>query len=51
MILSQDVQDEDDDNELTRGKVQKAFSRRRGFTRKRKKERRKAMENADAEYD
>ena len=51
MTLKQDVEDLDDDGLEGRssgGKVQKAFSRKRGFTKKRKKQRKKAME---AEYD
>lgn len=51
MTLKQDVEDLDDDGlegSSSGGKVQKAFSRKRGFTKKRKKQRKKAME---AEYD
>ncbi|KAL3797075.1 hypothetical protein ACHAW5_007576 [Stephanodiscus triporus] len=57
MTLKQDVEDDSDDLELESdgidsknedGKVQKAFSRRRGFTKKRKNQRRKALES---EYD
>jgi superfamily II DNA/RNA helicase len=67
MVLKQDVEDdesvdsvrlENEDGqeiqgvETTSGKVQKAFSRRRGFTKKRKNERRKALvEGAAADYD
>ena len=59
MTLKQDVEDESDDSELESdgidsknedGKVQKAFSRKRGFTKKRKNQRRKALEGA-LEYD
>ena len=46
MQLSQDVEDEEDDGLESKGKVQKAFSRRRGFTKKLKKKRRNAMESA-----
>jgi len=47
MQLSQDVEDEEDNDGLeSKGKVQKAFSRRRGFTKKLKKKRRNAMESA-----
>ena len=66
MVLKQDVEDDLEDSvrlenedgqeiqgaENTSGKVQKAFSRRRGFTKKRKNERRKALvEGATADYD
>ena len=49
MTLKQDVEVEDlDDDGLdgssSGGKVQKAFSRKRGFTKKRKKQRKKAIE-------
>eukprot|EP00584_Thalassiosira_punctigera_P024734 CAMPEP_0172553630 /NCGR_PEP_ID=MMETSP1067-20121228/51314_1 /TAXON_ID=265564 ORGANISM="Thalassiosira punctigera, Strain Tpunct2005C2" /NCGR_SAMPLE_ID=MMETSP1067 /ASSEMBLY_ACC=CAM_ASM_000444 /LENGTH=696 /DNA_ID=CAMNT_0013341845 /DNA_START=214 /DNA_END=2304 /DNA_ORIENTATION=+ len=53
MTLSQDVEDELGDSELVNGegsgekqagKVKKAFSRKRGFTKKRKKQRKRAME-------
>ena len=49
MILSQDVEDDEGDEGHggERGKVQKAFSRKRGFTKKRKKQQKRAME---AEY-
>lgn len=58
MTLKQDVEDEAEDYglesmdgqvqkaEIEDGKVQKAFSRRRGFTKKRKNLRRKALEGA-----
>lgn len=51
MTLSQDVEDVEDDavdGEKTSdaGKVKKAFSRRRGFTKKRKKERREQRDAA-----
>jgi len=59
MTLVQDVEDDNDSGlEIDEGKeemgtVRKAFSRKRGFTKKRKKQRRKAMEaNADTfDYD
>ena len=65
MVLKQDVEDDSEESGLgnedgqeiqgaenTSGKVQKAFSRRRGFTKKRKNERRKALvEGATADYD
>mmetsp|Transcript_6951 Transcript_6951/g.11147 ORF Transcript_6951/g.11147 Transcript_6951/m.11147 type:complete len:664 (-) Transcript_6951:98-2089(-) len=60
MILSQDVEDESDDSEEgdeesgnKDGKVRKAFSRKRGFTKKRKKQRKRAMEETEGfvEYD
>lgn len=48
MTLKQDVEDEDetglDGDGREAGKVQKAFSRKRGFTKKLKKQRRNAME-------
>eukprot|EP00571_Detonula_confervacea_P015601 CAMPEP_0172308216 /NCGR_PEP_ID=MMETSP1058-20130122/8884_1 /TAXON_ID=83371 /ORGANISM="Detonula confervacea, Strain CCMP 353" /LENGTH=658 /DNA_ID=CAMNT_0013020583 /DNA_START=83 /DNA_END=2059 /DNA_ORIENTATION=+ len=48
MKLSQDVEDEDDtgldSDGRDAGKVQKAFSRKRGFTKKRKKQRKNALE-------
>jgi superfamily II DNA/RNA helicase len=55
MTLSQDVEegldDDDEDGEPSdKGKVKKAFSRKRGFTKKRKKERREARE-AEIGYD
>jgi superfamily II DNA/RNA helicase len=59
MTLKQDVEDDSDDRELESdgidsknedGKVQKAFSRRRGFTKKRKNQRRKAFAG-ESEYD
>lgn len=56
LTLIQDVEDELDDSgvesgskidsTIEGGKVQKAFSRKRGFTKKRKNERRKALEGA-----
>ncbi len=56
MTLTQDVEDDLDNSgtvdgatKREGGKVQKAFSRRRGFTKKRKKQRRNAMEAM--EYD
>ena len=47
MELKQDVEEEleDDDNNEEAGKVKKAFSRKRGFTKKRKKERREMKES------
>ncbi|KAL7459953.1 hypothetical protein ACHAWC_011837 [Mediolabrus comicus] len=47
MELKQDVEEEleDDDNKEEAGKVKKAFSRKRGFTKKRKKERREMKES------
>ena len=60
MTLIQDVEEDDDaeleidkDQKDDMGKVRKAFSRKRGFTQKRKKQRRRALEaNADTyEYD
>ena len=67
MVLKQDVEDDESEDfvrlenedgqeiqgvETTSGKVQKAFSRRRGFTKKRKNERRKALvEGAATDYD
>mmetsp|Transcript_23119 Transcript_23119/g.34520 ORF Transcript_23119/g.34520 Transcript_23119/m.34520 type:complete len:680 (-) Transcript_23119:102-2141(-) len=49
MELSQDVEEEleDEDNEAA-GKVKKAFSRKRGFTKKLKKERREMRESDDS---
>ena len=48
MELSQDVEEELEDEENNNeeaGKVKRAFSRKRGFTKKRKKERREINEN------
>ena len=53
MALSQDVEDvydEDDEKPRDKGKVKKAFSRKRGFTKKRKKEKREAR-NMSSDYD
>ena len=57
MTLSQDVEGMDDDDEdldgeerSDKGKVKKAFSRKRGFTKKRKKARREARD-AELGYD
>jgi len=51
MTLKQDVEDEESDAFGDGGgKVKKAFSRKRGFTKKRKKQRKKVMEGA-LEYD
>ena len=48
MELSQDVEDElEDEEKETTGKVKKAFSRKRGFTKKLKKERRGIRESED----
>lgn len=49
MELSQDVEEEleDEDNDSA-GKVKKAFSRKRGFTKKLKKERRETRESEDS---
>lgn len=55
MTLVQDVDDDfDNDGETKKdvGKVEKAFSRKRGFTKKRKKQQKRARETAGgAEYD
>ncbi|CAJ1946656.1 unnamed protein product [Cylindrotheca closterium] len=54
MVLEGDVMDTPDDEEdeegegKTRGKVKKAFSRKRGFTKKKKKERREARSEHEA---
>lgn len=54
MTLKQDVEDEDEMGaNVGKGKVEKAFSRKRGFTKKRKKQRKRALESAEGamEYD
>jgi hypothetical protein len=48
MQLSQDVEEELEDDDSEAGKVKKAFSRKRGFTKKIKKERREMRESEDA---
>ncbi len=47
MQLSQDVEEELEDEDSEAGKVKKAFSRKRGFTKKIKKERREMRESED----
>merc|ERR1712194_907574 len=58
MTLVQDVEDEADSGADAEeggrdntGKVEKAFSRKRGFTKKRKKQRKRALEAADSDAD
>eukprot|EP00970_Alexandrium_tamarense_P003370 scaffold529_cov196-Alexandrium_tamarense.AAC.66 len=54
MTLSQDVDDDalgDDEDGEGAGKVKKAFSRKRGFTKKRKKERRETREGGGDGYE
>jgi hypothetical protein len=49
MVLKGDVM-ELDQEESSAGKVQKAFSRKRGFTKKRKKIRRDEREETESSY-
>jgi len=59
VTLSQDVEDNFDDSELddgdgskkVTGKVERAFSRKRGFTKKRKKQRKRAREEEEGAYE
>ena len=57
MALAQDVEDmddvdiEDDEKPRDKGKVKKAFSRKRGFTKKRKKEKRDARNMLSSDND
>jgi hypothetical protein len=47
MVLQGDVDWHDDEDEQDAGKVKQAFSRKRGFTKKRKKVRREAQSEAE----